>query len=79
MQLESGRERLGSQEAQAMREGNYDKNKLDYARNVAVAGQTAPQLVQRGSTGTQQGTTTQSSSPLETATRLGSSLAPISL
>jgi hypothetical protein len=79
MQLESGRERLGSQEAQAMREGAYDVNKLNFARNQAVAGMSAPQLVQTGSTGTQQGTTIQSESPWKTALQVGASAAPISL
>jgi len=79
MQLESGRERLGRDEAQAMREGAYDVNKLNYARNLAVAGQTAPQLVQTGTSGTQQGTTVQSQSPWGTLAQVGTSLAPISL
>ncbi len=79
MQLESGRERLGRDEAQAMREGAYDANKLSYARDLAVAGQSAPQLVQRGTTGTQQGTVTQSESPVAEVAKFGSSLAPISL
>lgn len=62
-----------------MREGAYDVNKLNFARNQTVAGMSAPQLVQTGSTGTQQGTTTQSESPWKTVAQLGASAAPISL
>ncbi len=79
MQRESGLERLGSQQAQAEREGQYDVNKLNFARNQAVAGMSAPQLTQTGTTGTQQGTTVQSQSPWSTVAQLGASAAPISL
>lgn len=47
---------------QQFREGQFDVNRQNYARNLAVAGMTAPQLVQQGSessgTGTMQGTST---------------------
>ncbi len=79
MQLESGRERLGSQEAQAMRNAGNDAARLNLARNQAVAGMSAPQLVQTGSTGTQQGTTVQSESPWKTVAQIGASAAPMSL
>jgi hypothetical protein len=79
MQLESGRERLGAQEAQAMRNAGNDAARLNLARNQAVAGMSAPQLVQTGSTGTQQGTTIQSESPLATVAKIGASAAPMSL
>ncbi len=79
MQRTSGLERLGRDQARAEREGGFDAAKLGYARDLAVAGQSAPQLVQRGSTGTQQGTVKQSESPVAEVARFGSSLAPISL
>ncbi len=79
MQLESGRERLGRDQAQAQREGQYDVNKLNYARDVAVAGQSAPVFAQTGSTGTQKGKTVQSESPLGEITKFAASAAPVSL
>jgi len=78
-QMRSGMERLGRDEAQAMREGAYDVNKLNFARNQSVAGMSAPQLVQTGTTGTQQGTVKHSESPVAEIARFGSSVAPISL
>lgn len=80
-QQEAARERLGQQEAQAYRSGANDVNKLGYARDVTVAGMGQPQLVQRSTSGTQQGTTTQSD-PWGTASnviRTGASVAPVSL
>ena len=80
-QMRSGQERLGRDEAEAMRGGQFDKNRLDYSRNAAVAGMTAPQMVQRSSssTGTNTGTVTQNPSAMSTALGIGSSLAPLSL
>jgi hypothetical protein len=78
-QLESGRERLGRDEAQAMREGAYDQNKLNYGRNLAVAGMSAPQLVQTGSSGSQQGTVQQSQSPWGAIASAGAQAVPLSL
>jgi len=77
--MQSGLERIGRDEAQASREGAFDASKLAYGRDVAVAGMERPNLVQTGSTGTQQGTVKQSESPVAEITRFGSSLAPISL
>lgn len=85
--LRSGNERLGQQEGQAFREGQYDVNKLNYSRDLAVAGMSAPQLVQTGSSGTQtgtqsgtqQGTINQSQSPWSGIAGIGSSFAPLSL
>lgn len=78
-QIRSGNERLGMQQAQAQREGQYDVNKLNYGRDLAVAGMSAPNLVQTGSSGSQQGTVKQSESPWGTIAQLGASAAPLSL
>lgn len=75
----SSQERLGQQEAQAFREGQFDANKLGYSRDVAVAGMTAPTLVQRGSSSTGSGTVTQSESPLKTAVSVAGAAAPLSM
>lgn len=77
--MQSGMERLGRDQAQAQREGQYDANKLNYGRDLAVAGMGAPQLTQTGTTGTQQGTVTQSQSPWSTVAQVGASAAPLSL
>lgn len=78
-QLRSGQERLGRDEAQASREGAYDVNRLNFGRDATVAGMTAPQLTQVGSSSTGSGTVTQTPSALSTATGIASSLAPLSL
>lgn len=66
-----------------MRQGTYDVNKLNYGRDLSVAGLTAPQLTQTGSSGTQsgtqQGTVVQSQSPWATVAQIGASAAPMSL
>lgn len=58
--LRSSNERLGSQQAEAQRGGQNDVNKMNYGRDLAVAGFSAPQLTQTGTTGTQQGQISQS-------------------
>lgn len=78
-QMQSGMERLGRDEAQAMREGQYDANKLGYSRDLAVAGMSQPQLTQVGTTGTQQGTMKQSESPWAAIASAGAQAAPLSL
>ncbi len=80
-QLQSGRERLGQQEAQAMREGQFDVNKLNYGRDLAVAGMERPTLTQTGSTssGSSQGTTVQSESPFKVGAQIAAQAAPLSL
>lgn len=78
-QMRSGNERLGMQQAQAEREGQYDVNKLNYGRDLAVAGMSAPQLVQSGSSGSQSGTTIQSQNPVGGIAQFGASVAPLSL
>lgn len=79
--LRSGNERIGQQEAQAMREGQFDVNKLNFARDSAVAGMTRPVLTQTGSTssGSGTGTATQSQSPYGTIASVGAQFAPLSL
>jgi len=64
-QMRSGQERLGRDEATALRGGQFDANRLGFERDRTVAGMTAPQLVQRGSTtsGTTTGNTSQQGSP----------------
>lgn len=77
-QLQSGRERLGRDEAQAMREGQHDVNRLNYGRDLAVAGMEAPTLTQTGSTGsgTSSGTTVQSESPWKIGAQIAGQAAP---
>lgn len=80
-QRKSAMERLGQDEAQAYRGGQYDANKLNFARDSTVAGMSAPQLTQTGSssTGSGSGTTVQSTSPWSGIASTGASLAPLSL
>lgn len=73
-QMRSGNERLGRDEAQAMREGANDVNQLNFGRNAAVANLTAPPLVQRGSTSTGSGQVSQSPSFLDSTMKVVSSL-----
>ena len=76
-QMRSGTERLGQEQAQAEREGQFDVNKLNYGKNLAVAQMSQPNLVQTG--GSQQGTTTQSQSPWASIISAGSQAVPFSL
>jgi hypothetical protein len=78
-QRKAAMERLGTQEAQAYRSGQYDVNKLNYGRDVTVAGLTAPQLTQTGSSSTGSGTVTQSESPFKTVAGVAGAAAPLSL
>lgn len=77
--LESGKERLGQQEAQAFREGQFDVNRLNYSRDAAVAGMSAPTLVQNSSSSTGSGTVSQGQSPFSTALQVGAAAAPLSM
>ena len=55
--IERGQERELMQEGGAQtRAGMYDVNNQNYARNLAVAGMTAPRLTQTGASGTSSGT-----------------------
>ncbi len=78
-QRKAAMERLGTQEAQAYRGGQSDVNKLNFARDTTVAGMTAPQLTQTGSTSSGSGTIAQSESPWKTVAQVGGSVAPLSL
>ena len=64
-QRKAARERLGQQEAQAYREGEYDVNRLNLARDTTVAGLTAPVFAQdtQDTSSYGKGTTVQSESP----------------
>lgn len=75
--LRSRNESLGQQEGQAFREGQFDVNKLNYGRDVAVAGMTAPQLVQTGGTSSGTGTIKSSQSPWGTIAQVGAQVAPM--
>jgi len=77
-QLQSGKERLGRDEAQAMRQGQYDVNKLNYSRDLAVAGMDAPTLTQdrSDSSGTSSGTVVQSESPFRVGAQIAGQVAP---
>lgn len=80
--IRSGEERLGQQEAQAFRGGQYDVNKLNYGRNLAVAEMMKPQIVSTGGTSSGTGTITQSQSPWGSILQAGASAAqaaPMSL
>ncbi len=78
-QMRSANERLGEQESNAFRQGQFDSNRLGYGRDLAVAEMTAPTLVQQGSTSTGSGTMTAQESPFKMATGIGAALAPLSL
>lgn len=72
-------ERLGQEEAQAFRSGQFDVNRLNYSKQAALAGMTAPQLTQTGSSNTGSGTITQQSNPMGSILGAGASFAPLSL
>lgn len=71
-------EDLGQQEAQALREENYTRQGLDYARLADVAAMTQPRIVQTSSSGTSSGTsnanTVQSQNPLGSIIQGGSAI-----
>jgi hypothetical protein len=71
-------EDVGQQEAQALREENYTRQGLDYARTADVAAMTQPRIVQQSSSGTSSGTnnanTTQSQNPLGSIVQGGSAI-----
>lgn len=77
--MRSQRRGLMQDASQATREGQFDVNKLDFSRNLAVADMTKPILTQNSSTSTGQGQTTQSQSPWGTIAGIGASVAPLSL
>jgi hypothetical protein len=77
--LRSGEERLGQDEAQAYRGGQFDVNKLNYSRDATVAGMQAPQLTQTGSSNSGSGTITQSQSPVSGILSGAAAVAPLSM
>lgn len=77
--MRSQRRGLMQDASQATREGQFDVNKLDFSRNLAVADMTKPVLTQTGSSSQGQGQVTQSQSPWGTVAGIGASVAPLSL
>lgn len=81
-QLRASTEDLGQQEAQALREENYGRQALDYARTADVAAMTQPRMVQERQSGTSSGisntigsgTVQQSNSPLGSIIQGGSTI-----
>lgn len=73
------RRELGQQAGQQAREGQYDVNRLNQSKNLALAGLTRPILTQTGSTSNSSGTVKQSESPYGTIAQLGAQMAPLSL
>ena len=79
--LRSGRRDLMSQAGQQTREGAFDVNRLNQARDLTLAGLTRGSVNTSSGTqsGTSQGTTVQSQSPWGTVAQAGLSAAPFSL
>jgi len=77
--MRSERRGLMQQAGEQAREGQFDVNRLNQSRNLALAGLTRPILTQTGSTSSQQGKTVQSESPWATAATIAGQAAPLSL
>lgn len=77
--IRSGDERLGEEEANAYRGGQFDVNKLNYSRDATVAGMSAPQLVQTGGTSSGTGTVSQSPSIMSGVMQGAAAAAPLSM
>ena len=77
--MRSERRGLMQQAGQQAREGQYDVNRLNQSKNLALASLTRPELVQRSSSMQGQGQTVQSQSPWATAAQIGGQVAPLSL
>lgn len=77
--LRSGRRDLFQQAGEQAREGQYDVNRLNQSRNLALASLTRPILTQTGSTSSGTGTVKQSESPWATIAQVGAQAAPMSL
>lgn len=81
----SGQRELFQQAGQQAREGQFDVNRLNQSKNLALAGLTRPILTQTGSTstgsstGTGSSTVRQSESPWGTIAQVGAQAAPLSL
>lgn len=76
--LRASYEDLGQQEAQALREEDYSRQGLNYARTADVANMTQPRMVQTSQSGTSSGNSTgntvQSQSPLNSIIQGGSAV-----
>lgn len=79
--IRSGSERLGQQESEAYRGGQFDVNRLNYGRDVAVAGMSQPVLTDTGGTtsGQSSGTVTQSQAWGPAVLSAAAGAAPMSL
>ena len=77
--LRSGRRELFQQAGEQAREGQFDVNRLNQSKNLALAGLTRPILTQRGSTTSGEGTVVQSESPWKTVANTAAQAAPMSI
>ena len=75
--LRSGNRELAQQAGEQMRAGQYDVNRLNQSKDLALAGLTRGQNQTYSSQA--QGKISQSDSPLGTASAIGGQLAPLSL
>lgn len=75
--VRSGTRQLAQDAAVATRAGEYDVNRLNYGRNLAVAGMTRPEIVQTGSTGSGTGQVTQRGSPWQTIGQVAGAAASV--
>lgn len=77
--LKAGNEALSQQEAQAIATADFAEGDAEFQRKMAIAGMTAPQLVNAGGTTTGKTTTTQSSGIGGVIGTVASIAAPIAL
>jgi hypothetical protein len=79
----SGQRELMQQAGEQAREGQFDVNRLNQSKDLALAGLTRPILTQTGSNSTQQssgtGQVVQSQNPWGVALQTGAQMAPLSL
>lgn len=61
------------------RAGQFDANRVNMSKDMALADLTKSQLVQKGSTSSGSGTVTQSESPFKTALNVAATAAPLSM
>lgn len=73
------RRELFQQAGQQQREGQFDVNRLNQSKNLALAGLTRPILTQRGSTTKGEGSVVQSESPFKVVAQTAAQAAPLSL
>ena len=77
--LRSGQRNLAQQAGEQAREGQFDVNRLNQSKNLALAGLTRGQIAQTGTTSTGSGKVTQADSPFATGAAVAGQLAPLSL